>query len=181
MEQRVDFYHFSQKYVKDLGPLEDYAQPKELKTLKVHKELASLIMMKNQLIAVDETLRDIIEDLEPGVHQFWPMKITMPKDQTYPVPYYGMVIHTHLASFRLEGSDPASARPDAYAGEGVDVISTSRSALAGLAMSREAADGKHIWREKHILRPWLFMSDELVARIKDAGLKMPKHYPMKAV
>jgi hypothetical protein len=182
METGVNFFKFSEKFTKDLGPLEEYAQPRTLETSKTHKELASLILMKNRLIAVDETLKGIIEELEPGVHQFWPIEITMPKDTSYPVPYYGMVIHNHLNSFRLEDCDPGLAVDDSI-GDYIDYVvkARSRSDFKGLAMSREEIGNRHIWREKYLRDLWIFFSDELAARIKASGLKMPKHYPMKDV
>ncbi|MCG7495093.1 imm11 family protein [Thalassobius sp. Cn5-15] len=182
MEARLLRSPFSDKFHKDLGWLADHEKPKVFKTWKSYKELFSLISLNSKLIAVDETLKGIIEELEPGVHQFWPIEITMPKDTSYPVPYYGMVIHNHLNSFRLEDCDPGLAVDDSI-GDYIDYVvkARSRSDFKGLAMSREEIGNRHIWREKYLRDLWIFFSDELAARIKASGLKMPKHYPMKDV
>ena len=43
-------------------------------------------------VHVSEPLKDIIEALEPGVHFYWPIRMTGPKGVEYPVRYYGMQI-----------------------------------------------------------------------------------------
>jgi hypothetical protein len=60
---------------------------------EARKSLGSLVLLPDRLLAVDATLKEIIEGLEQGVHQFWPLRIIMPKGNELPVPYYGMVIH----------------------------------------------------------------------------------------
>ena len=92
MQDRLLLSRFSTKFTADKGPLKPHDCPKEFKTITSYKSLASLIKLNERLPAVDRNLKDSIERLEPGVHQFWPIKITMPKDKEYPVQYYGMVI-----------------------------------------------------------------------------------------
>jgi hypothetical protein len=136
--------------------------------------LGSFIKLTNGLLAVDEPLRDIIEELEPGVHQFWPMQITMPKDVAFPKPYHALVIHNHLDAFRSEESAPGSWALEG----GIPGLFTYRN-IKGMAMSLDAIGSKHLWREKSVQRPDILMSDALKARIDAAGLKIPpQHYKM---
>lgn len=51
-----------------VAPL-DEELPKLFRTVKTYRNLASMISLNDRLIAVDEDLRAIIEDLEPGVHR----------------------------------------------------------------------------------------------------------------
>jgi hypothetical protein len=178
----VPWTKFSDKFVKDLGWLADHERPKRFRLQKTYKELCSLISLENRLAAVDIRLKEIIEELEPGVHQFWPIELTQPKDKPYPLPYFGMVVHSHLNCFRFEECDPGHAE-DKSIGDHIrySIRGKSRADLKGAAMSRAAIGSHHIWRERYLHSPWFLLSDRLAARIHDAGLKMPKHYPMKDV
>ena len=48
-------------------------------------------------------------------------------------------------------------------------------------MARDAIGLAHIWRETHLLRPEIFISDILQARLTQAGLRVPKHFKMNDV
>lgn len=108
MEERILFSKFSGKFTKDRGPLKPQERPTEFRTVATHKSLASLIILNSRLLAVDASLKEVIETLEPGVHQFWPIRITMPKGKEYPVQYYGMVIRRFLDSFLPDQSESGS-------------------------------------------------------------------------
>ena len=69
------------KFVEDKGPLEPHECPAEFRLRSAHKSLGSLVVLLNRLLAVDASLKETIERLEPGVHQFWPLRITVPKGQ----------------------------------------------------------------------------------------------------
>ena len=178
----VPWTKFADKFTKDLGWLADHERPKRFRLQKTYKELCSLIFLENRLAAVDIRLKEIIEELEPGVHQFWPIDLIQPRDKPYPVPYFGMVVHSHLNCFRLKECDPGHAE-DESVGDYIlySISGKSRADLKGVAMSRAAIGSHHLWRERYLHSPWFLLSDTLAARIHDAGLKMPKHYPMKDV
>jgi hypothetical protein len=73
------------------------------------KSLGSLIILNDRLLAVDATSQGIIETLEPGEHQFWPIRITLRNGNEYAVPYYGMIIRRFIDSFAPEQSDVRQA------------------------------------------------------------------------
>src|SRR5207245_173725 len=79
--------------------------PTEYRMRETPKSLASLIQLTDRLLAVDATLKEIIETLEPGVHQFWPIRMPMPRGKDYPVPYYAMIIGRFIDSFVPEQSE----------------------------------------------------------------------------
>ena len=56
---------------------------------------------------MDKALKDIIETLEPGVHQFWPIRIQTYKGIDHPTPYFGFVVGSFLDAFSPEHSDAA--------------------------------------------------------------------------
>jgi hypothetical protein len=172
-------YHVSAKYTMDRGPLAPHEIPSEVVTTEIHKLLGSLVTVGNSLLAVDEALKDIIERLEPGVHQFWPIKITNRKGQDYPKQFFGMIILRYLDSFRPAESDEGSWF-DRGGGRSYSILGGSKG-YAGAAMSKAIIGGAHLWREKKLADLEIFFSDELQAAIQKAGLRIPKHFKLKAV
>jgi hypothetical protein len=160
------------------SPVEPHEAPKSFLTQKTHQKLGSLIELNNRILAVDAALKAIIERLEPGVHQFFPMDVIMPRRRVYPTQYYTIVIGQYLDSFSPENSKEGSCTKDGpycYQTRGYkdDVI--------GLAFSQAVFGKAHLWRERR-LREWLTcFSDELQGEIAKAGLRIPRHYRMKAV
>lgn len=161
-----------------LTPIEPHEVPKVYRTEKRYTSLGSLLTLTNGFLAVDATLKEIIEGVEPGVHQFWPLKIVMTKDQPYPVPYYIMVIGRFLESFSADQSDPKSF---IRLGEGICTISVdTKDYYSGVALKRSVFTGAHLWRERKLGRH-VCMSDQLQTEIKRAGLRIWKHWPMREV
>ena len=60
-------------------------------------------------------------------------------------------------------------------------IAPLKKVITGLALSKDAIGGAHLWREKKLTQPDIFLSDTLKARAMDAGLRLPKHFRMKEV
>jgi hypothetical protein len=144
------------------------------------KELDALIYGHG--VHVSAPLKDIIEALEPGVHFYWPIQMTGPNGAEYPVRYFGMQVRCFLSSFRHELNEPGSwyKAPNPV----VPIYSArsdTKAAYRGLAISEAEVAGALIWRERHLYRPNLLISDTLQAEIKKAGLKGCKHDRMKSV
>ena len=134
--------------------------------------------MNSQLLAVTAPLKAMIEELEPGVHQFWPMRITMPRNRDYPAPYYGFLIRTFLDSFLPEKSE--------YKGRGTLVPSLYFGAdyakdFKKLVFSKAVTGGHHIWREKHLRKPGILISDTFQELAKERGLTLFRHYRVTEV
>ncbi len=159
----------------------DEELPKAFQTVKTYRTLASLIELNDRLVAVDEDLRAIIEDLEPGLHRFWPIRIDMPKGVDYPRAYYGMLVGRFLDSFMPEKSDPAAFRT----GEPVEDIYFLRGAasdtFSGVVFDGEVIGSSHLWRERKLLTISLLLSDTLKSRIDAAKLRVPKCRLVKLV
>ncbi len=161
-----------------LTPIEPHEVPQVFRTVKRYTSLGSLLVLNSGVFAADATLKDIIERVEPGVHQFWPLRIVMTKDQPYPASYYTMVIGRFIESFSPEQSDPKSFI-DRGRGD-YSVSWGSKDRYSGLALKRSAFAGAQLWRERRLGR-LVCMSDELQAEIKRAGLRIWKHWPMREV
>jgi hypothetical protein len=169
-------YDISQRFKKDLGPLLPHEVPVEFETERSYSSLASLIATENQLVAVDESLKGIIETFDPGVHQFWPIQIKMPKGKDYPTQYYGLRIGRFLESYiPVEGTfSPHHGGGEIYFANGYD-----KAAHEKLQFSAAAIGQSHLWRESRLVNPNIFISDSLRAAIMDAELRIFKQYQVK--
>lgn len=148
-----------------LGPLQDHEKPTTFKLIESQKALASFIQLNVRLLAVDEALKNIIERLEPGVHQFWPIQIMIPKDDEYPTRYFGIVIRRFLDSFLPEKSDEGSYD---FQGAGYYPKYPQKQYYNGLAMSQTVIGSAHLWRDNNLRSPQILISDELLAEITKA-------------
>ncbi|MDW4548276.1 hypothetical protein R5H32_02805 [Defluviimonas sp. D31] len=163
-----------------LTPIEPHEWPTELRTEKSYKTLGSLIQMTNRFLAVDTPMKELIERFEPGVHLFHPLRITMPRGRDYPAPYHMLVIGRYLDAFVPEKSDEGSWE-DASSGPFVFYRRTtnSKKCIEGLAISASATAGAHLWSDRKLRTPEIFLSDELRDAAMEAGLRLPKHYKVK--
>jgi hypothetical protein len=153
-------------------PLEPHEKPNWFETIKPYKNLGSLIDTMNRLKLVDEDLKNIIEGLEPGVHQFWPISITFPKGAVYPKQYYGIAIGRFLDCYA----------PEQTVGEPwPDGTYFSKQAVNGLAFSKAAVGTAHLWKERRLRIATMYFSDALMAEIHKAGLRLPKHFQAREV
>lgn len=185
-EQRRDFDNWdvnyrgdiARKFKENFGPLDLHERPLEFKLSDSRKSLASLISLPNGLLAVDGVLKDIIQTLEPDAHQVWPLRITMPKDVEYPRPYYGLVIGRFIDSFVLEGS---AVHQVMIGSEFYHAKSATKKGYGELVLSRNVFSGSHLWREKRLSSPNIFISDDFYSEIIRNGLRIPKHYELKVI
>lgn len=166
------------------GPIAEHEWPTACKTELTSKRfgtLKSLLDMSGfgEKLIVDAALQDIIEQLDPGIHQFRPVRITTKHDEDFPGQYFYMRIGRFIDSF-----SPEHSNPEYFRGE-FDSINkhqqyfssfSGRSPSSSLAFSRTALHGAHLWREKCLRIPNVFVSDELRNAIKAAGLKTPTLY-----
>jgi len=169
----------SRKFTEDGGGLSHpHQRPSEFRLDESRKSLGSLLLLTNRLLAVDAKLHEVIEGLEPGVHQFWPMRITQKNGEEYHVRYFGMIIRHFIDSFvpaqsvGYEGSDEANF---------FSTISPTKKGYGDLAVSKDAVAGSHLWREHRLKRPNILFSDDLQAKIASEGLRIPKHHQLKVV
>ena len=186
----VDYtYHLSEKFHTEIGaarphhppltPVQPHEWPMEYVYERIYKRPAAITKFTNRMYAVEEGLRDIIERLEPGVHQFNPIRVLLPKGVEHPVKYHMMTVGRWLHSFSLPDSDPASLR---------DVDSTDplvfpddKKGYAGVAMRDSVIGEAHFWCEKNLRGPTFLISDTLKAEVDKAGLRLPPHRQMKLV
>ncbi|NJM83197.1 MAG: hypothetical protein HC844_12535 [Tabrizicola sp.] len=127
---------------------------------------------------VDAAMRDIIELLDPGIHQFRPVRITTKHDEDFPGKHFSMMIGRFIDSFSPQHSDAEHFRVEFDSinkHQQYFSLSADRSP-SSLAFSRTAFHGAHLWRERCLWMPNVLISNELRDAIKAAGLKTPTLY-----
>ncbi len=182
-------YYVSEKLKRELGkglspdmppfsPVEAHEPPRTFDTIKTYASLGSLIELNDRLIAVDDVLKTIIERLEPGVHGFFTLQVTIPSDKTFRKAYHTIVINQYIDSFSSAKSDPLSWERE---GDYYCRHEERKADMAGLAFSKVIFGGAHLWRERRFYSRLISFSDELRAAIVQAELRIPKHYRMREV
>lgn len=158
-------------------PVAEHEWPGEFQMRRRYKKLGALIKSVNTLLLVEKRFKDILERLEPGVHQFSPVKLTLPNDEVYPAEYFTIVIGTFLTSFDPRQSDEASfTRLGSYRSKHFDAETSSK-----LAFRKSVLDRHHLWRERELKTPHLFLSDTLRSEVIKSGLTLPTHFQMMEV
>ena len=171
-------YHVAQKFRSGRGMLEDEEKPAELKTDRTYKDLGDLMMVVDGLLVVSEAFKDVVDAMEPGVHQFWPMRFVAPWGKPYDDTLFGMVIGSRLDSFSETDSDPASfTMTDGYP---LAEYSNPKK-VSGLALSRSEIGGRHLWRESRLYGLDIFFSEDLVAKLTERKMKLPKMFQVREV
>jgi len=131
-------------------------------------------MLESQLLAVDESLKTIIKNIEPDPHRFFPLAVKMPKGKLYPQKYFTLVVGRYLDAF-----SPVDSAPKAFTepspGRFVPFPSN------GLAFRKDIFDGSYLWRDRSFREDLLCFSDELKAQVDKAGLRIPKLYKLKEI
>ena len=132
---------------------------------------------------MDAALKALIEELEPGVHQFWPLRIVQPKGEPFSEAYFGIRIGRFMDSFVADQSDPkVFLEQVTIVGETqFTAFDRSRNGYAKLALSSEIIGNGHLWQETRLWGPLLCISDRLQSEITARGLRIVKHYQLKSV
>jgi hypothetical protein len=165
-----------------LSPIKDHEWPTILALEKRRNRLTAIIESGTHVLFVAEAFKNIIERLDPGVHQFRPVTITMPRGAVYPEQYYTMVIGRWLESFVPEKSNPECyKRTGEWDFRYFLKFPGTKSQMAGLALTAALFGNAHLWCERKLLKPQICMSNILHDEIIAAGLRLPPHFQMKEV
>lgn len=171
-------YHVARKFRGGHGLVEDDEKPAELKTDKTYKDLGDLMMIVDGLLVVSDAFKAVVEGVEPGVHQFWPMRFVTPRGKHYDATLFAMVIGTRLDSFSEGESDPASFSVT----DGYPLAEYSKpKKLSGLALQESEIGGRHLWRETRLYGLDVFFSDALVGILTEQEMKLPKMQQVREV
>ncbi|NJM81488.1 MAG: hypothetical protein HC844_02465 [Tabrizicola sp.] len=188
-----------EKFVKEFGvlhpadkavltPPQDHEWPRSFQASRTIRSLGSVIQTTNAVLAVSEAMKDLIEGLEPGIHQFRPIALLQPNSEAFPGSYYTMIIGQFRDSFipdpETEGKLwTRSSYLDREKGRtftgAYSCHAGGAESFARLSFSSSAIGGAHLWRERNFLGGSFFISDALHDAIKKARLKMPSQFKVK--
>jgi hypothetical protein len=160
-------------------PIESHEWPEEFRTIYPCKSLGSLIMLHGFMVAVDAAFKAIIERLEPDVHAFSPIRIGQLGADSPISNYYVLVIGNFRDSFSPELSNKSSFEEDRYGR--FDMAQKTKKSMAGFALSKTDIGSAHLWRERKVHEPKIYLSDVLENEIEKAGLRLPKRFRLKEV
>ena len=168
----------SDSYHPTINAIAEHEPPVSFCLERGGKSIGSMVMLNSRILAVDETLKAIIEKLEPDVHQFFQIKIKRRNGEDYPNSYYTLVIGQYFDSFLPEQSEAFSFEKN---GPMNYFHKENKAGVSGLAVSEAVFGNAHLWRERRMSFLLTCFSDKLIAEIIKAGLRIPKHYRMTEV
>lgn len=163
------------KFTTNAGEIENREIPTEYRLIEGCKSPASMIKLGKGLVAVDSDLKNIIAEIEPNIHKFAPIRLRDQKGGDFRNSYYAMIIKVFLDSFVPERSD--EYREEASAASYRAINNTSKT-YSKIFISKEVSSQHHIWRDKKLIYPSIFISDELQSKIMNKNLRIFKHYKM---
>ena len=147
--------------------LPEYMMPAHETLRKTYKNLGS-IMNARGIILVDRRLKEMIETIERGRHQFWPLELRMPKNKVYPKEYFGFRIRNYVDAFR-----PDLSRESSFSSSGSTYTGgTTKAEAQGIVIDKSIISGLHVWRDRKLIVPHIYFSDELMELVKGEGLRI---------
>lgn len=147
--------------------------PRVLVLPRKRKQLPDFFESMSGLV-VSEAFRLMLEDLDPGIHQFWPLEIERGPEGAF----WGLNVHIHQRSIIEELSDvePLGVNPPADRDKATYPMML-QAFWKRLTVRKSALGPVNLWRE-HLYLSELFASDRLIAEIKSRKLKSR---PMKRI
>lgn len=135
------------------------------------------------LTLASERFRALVEALEPGTHQFFPVKMVRKSRELISLPYFLLNVARSLDCIVAEKSDLAwkatgSPASGVQAGPvGYQVINSHD----GLVLRKDVVRGRHMFRSqgKLPLKGCLFFSNELMTKVTEAGVKGVWNHPTR--
>lgn len=139
--------------------------PKELVLDKPRRSFPDALSAREALMVVREPVRAIIDRLDPGVHQFFPIRIRTKRGIENEGPWFTMNVTAKQDSIMLERSRyiRSEYRPDLL--NSFHASSTTKDIVIDPARQTRL----HLWREKCFINS-LLGSDALVVELKARNL-----------
>lgn len=122
---------------------------------------------------VSEVWRDVIEELEPGHHQFVECDVRMKDGRSADMRYFSLQVMTVLRDL----PDPArTTSPFSIRKNGERYYNNSD--LGTIVIDRTRIAGRHLWRSEDIHDGFITVSDEMWRRMDAAKIRGFKAKPM---
>ncbi len=124
-------------------------------------------------LTVAGKFRDIVEGLEPGIHQFFPVAVLRRTGEAFPGQFHLVNVLQKADAIIVEKSEAMWRRREVRLPDGRVVESKilSIGPSPELTLDRTVIAGRHLWRGDQHARDHIFFSDALMERVQRAGLK----------
>lgn len=141
------------------------------------RKFGDLIKLNDRIIACSGRLIDLIERLEPKVHQSFPIELRAKDGRLLSADYHTVIIRNYRDSFvsdpeRLAKDFPVFSKPSSTA------LTMDARQYRKFRFEGEKILGAHLWRERFFNEKLTFFSDELHNLILEHGLDLPKLHQM---
>lgn len=155
---------------RELGTIDEAWAPKSWIVEKARPVMPDMFWGSCALIIVSGAYHDIIESLDPGIHQMWPIDLRRKRKGSFPGRWYGLNIRARAKAIQIKGSDlffqPADEQlglPDRY----------SVGISFKLTVARSALPDAHLWWDLalHPRDRIMLCSDQLRDAVIAKGLK----------
>lgn len=132
---------------------------------KPRKSWPDSFRITNSLLVVRDPVRSVIEELDPGKHQFFPVAFQTKRGKEIEGPWFIMFVHAKQDSIVMERSriNKSISAPDKLN----SFYSSTTSKDIVVAPARQS--GLNLWSEQKFRRS-LLGSDELMARLDEEKL-----------
>lgn len=161
---------FNMFQVEEIGTIDEDLLPKSWIFEKARPVMPDMFWGSCGMMIVSGAYRNIIEGLDPGLHQMWPIDLRRKRKGSFPGRWYGLNIRARATAIQIEGSDlhfhPASEQlvlPSSYTVNISFKVTVAKSALPDA----------HLWWDYalHLSGPTILCSDKLRDAVVAAGLK----------
>lgn len=148
----------------DVGALGDV----RVRITSAHKTLPPMFPAKFRL-AVSQAIRDHIETVDAGIHQFIPMNVTLKNGEAPPGPYYLVNICRVV-----DAVDALNTTARRASGNGSFLVTSHAS--GDIFLYKEMVSSLVLWMDKDVAGCW-FMSDSLHEKVLSSS---PRFYFIEA-
>lgn len=136
---------------------------------KPRKRFYAVMRMFDQL-GVTEELMDFIEEWEPGVHEFYPVRLVAKKTgEEVSITYHVLNICTRLKSVVLDEKSIIIEKIGGPSDPWVTWRPRSRNSPPPV-FQKDVVRGHHLWRDDGALG-WIYASDEFVEALQERNFK----------
>lgn len=149
------------------------------------RELPDMFMASSGKWVVSDAARQLIEELDPGLHQFFSINVQFRDGSSPPGEWFAMNITTvrktmidaesaikHLPPAKLPKKLP-DGTITTYWSKGTSLIDFNAKRIT---VGPDADDGANLWREKGHQRDLILFSDKLHDALQEAGLTTAKTF-----
>lgn len=148
-------------------PIDPNAMPTAVAWGSKNKPMPDVYRCENINI-VSERIRDVIEDFEPGIHQFIPVELYRPKAKEAFARHYWMIICRRVDSVNARLTTTPRLEGGLW----------DKSAGGTIIFDLTSIGGAHLWCDPSLITTYTFCSEALgdaLAALKPIGLLFPPH------